>query len=100
MPTPQVTVERAVLDMMLADQRFLAAFAVLRQAKRTSAPVTKGCGCGRKQRPNVLDYEALKRALVGMSVQDKARLKQLLNTNEVRIKYRKPGSNAEVIQKF
>lgn len=80
-------VENAVIESMAYNNGLLAEFPTIKNAM--AQRVQAACGsCGS---PASRDYMAVKRAIVGLSPNDKERLKQLLAVSQIRVFYRVNG---------
>ena len=98
MAAKELTVERDMIDNMLRDQRFLNAFPFLKQAKAKAQ--RRGCGCGRtrRQKASKPNYNQIKRQLANLPPEKKAKLKQLLSANQLRIKFQRPEDGVKVVR--
>lgn len=93
MAGPAITVDDAVVQRMLGDERFLSEFPFLKMLggfdDQQAAGNGRRCGkCGRKNRETATRYQHVKRGLADMDGAKKLKLKQLLGAGEVRIVYR------------
>ena len=100
----QVNLERDSLLTMMNDQRYLDLLPPLRTLKQKQRQ-KKGCGCGRKSKPNLVqeDFETAKRQIANLVSGNstlQSRLKTLLATQSVRIKYTKADKSGAVVKKF
>jgi hypothetical protein len=85
--------ENAVLARLARNPAIVEEFPLLRALRPTvvaGAPVKK-C-CGQKNRPTTaastpINYEAVRKAIAALPKDRKSRLKQLLNTKEIRVYY-------------
>ena len=103
-PVANVTIERDVLLKMAGDKRFSSLVPSLRQLKRKIDNVAKNCGCGRKKAAKIAqqDIEQAKMQVantLGANVELQRQMKTLLNTKQVRIKYR-TGTAGSRVKKF
>ena len=104
-PGSEVTIERDVLLRMLKDQRFVNLLPPLKTLNQKQRKKTKGCGCGAKTKPNLVqsDFEAAKRQIANLlatNPQMQRDLKGLLGAQTVRLKYMKADNSGAVVKKF
>jgi len=80
--------EDAAITRLLHDQRFLEAFPFLQAAAtRLKEVVGQRSCCGRTSSAKSESYTAIKQAIGGMTTENKARFKQLLGAEQVRLVY-------------
>jgi hypothetical protein len=88
---PLLIVEDAVINGMLKNPSITNEFPFMKTAadKMVAAPKGRGCGrCGRrKNRANAVDYASIKTAIGSLPKSRKARLKDLLQADKVRVYY-------------
>ena len=98
--TAQVTIDNATVQRMLNDERFLQAFPFLRAIKLVATRGRKSC-CGRKRRLNVSqpNFEAARHKLATMEPRMKTKLKTLLDTEQVQIRYTRVAGG-KILKRF
>ena len=80
-------IEDGTLTSMANNKKILAAFPFLKSLQKApKKPKCGKCGSGNQRRATV--FTAAKRTLAGMGSAQKRKLKELLNTEQVRIIYR------------
>jgi len=87
-----VTIDNGLIMTMLADARFLTAFPCLQAIakKRKTATRAKGCArCGRSMRNKTDDFDKARACLGGQGGTGRNKLKALLNTKKIRIRFKK-----------
>ena len=76
---------------MLASPAFRQAFSFLGEAQAkasTASQKKRGCGkCGRKNRASQTDYAQIRKQIGQMSVEQKAKMKQMLGASQVQVDY-------------
>lgn len=90
-----LVLDDSAIRRMLNTPTIVSAFPFLRHAAaRLQSESTSKGGCKpcqrRKQRANVGDYEGVRSAIGSLSVADKAKLKQLLGAEQVRVYFTNP----------
>lgn len=87
---PLLVIEDALIASMSANPVFLKELPFLAGIGRANAAAgTKKCGrCGSKASPQNTAYVAARRAIAQLPADKKIKLKQLLNAERVRIRYR------------
>jgi hypothetical protein len=89
-PRKLVTIEDSLLISMAANPAFVKEFPFLKSLEKPQALSGKpNCGgCRKTQADRTLATMSAKVAIATMSNDKKKRLKQLINTDQVRVKYR------------
>lgn len=104
----EVTIDRAMVQRMIGDQRFVNLLAPVRTLKKqggTGAGKKKGCNkCGRKAKPAFTnsDVEAAVRGIAGIVTNDgsvRKQLKKLLETTTLRLSYTNVNGTGRIIRK-
>lgn len=89
---------------MLASPAFRKTFPFIGQAQATAAAASKksggGCNkCGRKNRAMQTNYASIRKQIGQMSIEQKARMKQMLGASQVQVDYVN-GANKKIRLKF
>ena len=84
-----LVLEDATMRRILRNSVIVAEFPFMRAAAEKVTPkARRGCGsCGAKNRVNTTDFNGIKAAIAGMPIDRKARFKQLLEIDEIRLYY-------------
>lgn len=91
-PLPQVDMSDDVMLRIMRDPNFTNEFPFLATTLARASARKPGCGgCSRKNRSRQMDLGVVRRQLVELPPDKKLKLKQLLNTNQVVIRYRQPN---------
>ena len=94
MPEPllQVDLSDETLAAMLKNPNFTNRFPFLATTMARAQNAKAGCGgCGRRRRTVHIDYGQVRRQISEMPAQEKIKLKQLLNTRQVSVRYTRPN---------
>jgi len=84
-----VVVEEGTITSMASNAAFTKEFPFLASLAAKTAGKKGGCGgCGRAAAERTAVFTAAKQALAGMDSDKKRRLKELLNTTQIRITYK------------
>ena len=98
MPQKLVVLEDSKIRNMFTNTVILAEFPFVKAAADRSKQIVKkaGCGsCGQKGRLNKAVYQSVKQAIARLPNEKKARLKQLLNADQLRLYYQNANGVAE-----
>lgn len=83
-----IVLEDSAIRSMLQNNAIVNEFPFMKAAAEKVQPKKRrGCKCGAKGRSNSTDFSGIRAAIAGMSLENKAKLKQLLGTDEVRLYY-------------
>jgi len=82
-------IDDAAIKHFLGNEAIVAEFPFMRgAAAKASAKRKSSCKpCGAKQRANTADYAGIKAAIAGMPAEKKAKLKQLVGAEQIRMYY-------------
>lgn len=80
-----ITLDDSALDRLASDPKFVQAFPLLKQL--AAAQRSRGC-CGKTDQRRASIYHAVKTAIVTLDTESKKKLKTMLNTNSIRLRYR------------
>lgn len=84
-----VVIEEGTITSMAANAAFTKEFPFLTSLASKTGSKQRGCGsCGRAAAERTAVFGAAKQALAGMDSDKKRRLKELLNTSQVRITFK------------
>jgi hypothetical protein len=87
-PTPQVDLTDDVLMKMMHDPNFTTTFPFLATTIARATARKAGCGgCAKKNRSRAVNFNLVRRQLAEMPAERKARLKQILDTKQIVIRY-------------
>ena len=97
-PIPQLQIDDETLRQMMQDPNVTSRFPFLATTLARANAQKAGCsGCtAKRRRPAVVDYGVVRRQLAEMPLQQKAKLKQVLNAKQVVIRYNRP--NGQVVK--
>jgi hypothetical protein len=83
-----LVIDDAAIKRFLANDTIVAEFPFMRGMAAKQASKKKPCKCGgNKNRANVAEYAGIKSAIAGMPAEKKARLKQLVGAEQIRMYY-------------
>ena len=94
MPEPllQVDLNDDTLLAMMKNPNFTTRFPFLATTMARAQNTKAGCGgCGRRRRVVHIDYGQVRRQISEMPAQEKVKMKQLLNTKQVTVRYARPN---------
>ena len=88
---PLLIIEDAVINSLLQNAAITNEFPFLRTAADRKTSASRGGGCGRcqkrKNRNNAVDYAVIKEGIGSLPKSRKARLKEILQADKIRVYY-------------
>jgi len=94
---PCVTIEDNTLAHMAANPAFVAAFPFLGQLRQQPAPRGRGCCGGRASPARSLAFNQARAALANLDADGQRRLKELLRTARVRVRFLEGSQRREKV---